>query len=105
MASKNAYSENGKLTCESNDTLDIKITDRLNSQISMTYNLRTYQYACIQDDNVHIIFEFAKKEFFEGKDMCFDNKPYIADNDLPFVVNNNCYSIENMVQDFDKCHH
>jgi len=31
MASKNAYSEHGKITCESEDTLDITITDRLNT--------------------------------------------------------------------------
>ena len=104
LLSKNAYSEAGKITCESQDTLDIKIYDADNAQISMTYNLRTYQYACIPDDQIHLIFEFAKKEFFEGKDMCFDNKPYLSSTDSPFVVNNNCYATGKSTQDFFKCH-
>jgi len=73
----------------------------------MTYNLRTYQYACIPDDHIHIIFEFAKKEFFEGKDMCLDNLPYLTSTDSPFVVNNNCYSAlasGGSSPSFEKCH-
>lgn len=78
----------------------MKIYNAEDDKISMTYNLRTYQYACIPDDKINIIFEFAKKEFFEGKDMCFDNKPYLGSTDQPFVVNNNCFATGKTTSDF-----
>ena len=37
------------------------------------------------------------RDFWEGADMCFDNSPYINEEnpddapDAPFVVDNNCY--------------
>lgn len=58
----------------------------------MTYNLDTWQYACIEDDFFSIFFEFGKRETFEGKDLCFANEDYLSEHyDPPFVVNNNCY--------------
>lgn len=58
----------------------------------MTYNLDTWQYACIEDDYVSIYFGFGKREFFESKDLCFSNEDYIGEpEEPPFVVNNNCY--------------
>lgn len=77
----------------------------------MTYNLRTFQYACIPNDDIQIIFEFAKKDFFEGADMCFDNNAYKTLDDFPFVVNNNCWarnptatSGDSDFNVFQKCH-
>ena len=68
------------------------IYNRYEETISMTYNLDTWQYACIEDDYLSIFFEFGKRETFEGKDLCFSNEAYIEEwYDPPFVVNNNCY--------------
>jgi hypothetical protein len=58
----------------------------------MTYNLDTWQYACIEDDFFSIYFGFGKREFFESKDLCFSNEDYIAaEDEPPFYVNNHCY--------------
>lgn len=78
----------------------------------MTYNLDTWQYACIEDDYLSLFFEFGKRETLEGKDLCFSNEAYISEwYDPPFVVNNNCYgpagpgaSAEEPGFDYWECH-
>jgi len=68
------------------------IYNRWDDRISMTYQLDTWQYVCIEDDYHSIWFEFGKRETFEGKDLCFSNDPYVYEwEEPPFVVNNNCY--------------
>lgn len=82
----------GSITCMPDHQLDITIYNRYEEVVSMTYNLDTWQYSCIEDDYFSIFFEFGKREFFEGKDLCFANEDYVPENiDPPFVVNNNCY--------------
>jgi len=82
----------GSITCMPDHQLDITIYNRYEEAVSMTYNLDTWQYACLEDDFLSIFFEFGKREFFEGKDLCFANEAYVPANyDPPFVVNNNCY--------------
>jgi hypothetical protein len=82
----------GGLTCQPDHQLDITIFNRYEESISMTYNLDTWQYSCIEDDFLSIFFGFGKREFFESKDLCFANEEYVPENlDPPFVVNNNCY--------------
>jgi len=86
--------------------------NRYEPDISMTYNLDTWQYACIEDDYLSIFFEFGKRETLEGKDLCFSNEAYISEYmDPPFVVNNNCYgpngpgfSAEEPGYDYWECH-
>ena len=63
----------------------------------MTYNLKDHQYACLEDDFLHIIFEFGKRDYWEGKDLCFDNNYALTLNDykgqdVPFTVHNNCWT-------------
>jgi hypothetical protein len=87
----------GGLTCAPDHQLNIMIYNRFEPLISMTYNLDTWQYACIEDDFVSLFFEFGKRETFEGKDLCFSNEEYIPEwYDPPFVVNNNCYGPDGM---------
>lgn len=82
----------GGLTCAPDHQLNIRIYNYYEESISMTYNLDTWQYACIEDDYLSIFMEFGKREMFEGRDLCFSNEEYIEDwNEPPFVVNNNCY--------------
>lgn len=82
----------GGMTCEPGDQLDLTIYNRWEPAVSMTYNLDDWQYACIEDDFHSIFFSFGKREFFEGKDLCFANEEYISEEyEPPFVVNNNCY--------------
>jgi len=47
--------------------------DRARPEVSMTYNLLDYMYACLEDDQLQVLFEFGKRDFFEGKELCFDN--------------------------------
>jgi hypothetical protein len=82
----------GGITCAPDHQVNIMIYNRYEPDVSMTYNLDTWQYACIEDDFLSIFFEFGKRETFEGKDLCFANEEYLdAMFDPPFVVNNNCY--------------
>lgn len=95
------------MTCAPGDQLNIEIRNRWESTVSMEYNLDDWQYACIEDDFLSIYFGFAKREFFESKDLCFSNEAYIDQYDEPpFVVNNNCYgpsydSFRNHAHDHD----
>lgn len=82
--------------------------------VAEMYDLITYQYACIEDDNIEIIFLFGMRDFWEGADMCFDNSRYIEDQiefgnqyaapDFPFVVDNNCYGTPWDPAPFYDCH-
>jgi len=90
----------GSLICDGTADVEFKLYRQGMSEwnsVSESYDLRTYQYACIEDDNIEIIFLFGMRDFWEGADMCFDNSPYLdltnqyAAPDFPFVVDNNCY--------------
>ena len=86
------WTEDGAMACGGEDELELKLYDRYRPLVSMTYTLKTWQYACLEDHRLNILYLFAKKEFWESKDLCFDNTDYLDDDDPPFTVHNNCFS-------------
>ena len=89
----NPHSERHGITCGPSDVLILKLWNRYEPDVSMEYDLRPYQYACLVDDTLQIIYEFGKKEYFEGKDLCIDNRPYFPESSHPpYFVSNNCYT-------------
>lgn len=59
----------------------MKLFDSKRPQVSMTYNLLDYMYSCLENDNLKVVYEFGKREFFEGKELCFDNNFGVFKND------------------------
>ena len=104
--------DNGALICLGDADVEFELYKQGMPEwntVAEMYDLRTYQYACIEDDNIEIIFLFGMRDFWEGADMCFDNTPYLdlsnryAAPDFPFVVDNNCYEAPGASTWYD-CH-
>ena len=47
-----------------------------------TYNLRTWQYACLEDDFLNIFFLFGRTEVWEGDSLCYNNTAYMEDPEI-----------------------
>lgn len=91
------WTEAGTITCGKGETLVMKLFDTNRPEVSMTYNLLDYMYACLENDNLKVVYEFGKREFFEGKELCFDNnfaayKNDYRGDDFPYTIHNNCYA-------------
>lgn len=93
------WTEDGTITCGKGEKLVMKLFDTTRPEVSMTYNLLDYMYACLENDNLKVVYEFGKREFFEGKELCFDNNfaSYEDDyrgSDFPYTIHNNCYAYD-----------
>lgn len=98
------WTEKGTITCGKGEKLVMKLFDTTRPEVSMTYNLLDYMYACLENDNLKVVYEFGKREFFEGKELCFDNNFASYENDyrgddFPYTIHNNCYAYEYNVKD------
>ena len=94
----------GTIACGGEEELFLTLYDRYRPLVSMTYILETWQYACLEDHYLNVLYLFAKKEFWEGKELCFDNREYLDDDDPPFTVHNNCFATGSSAAGFLECH-